>query len=50
MWIATCRGCGWHTSSPKRQLAASVFRLHIQAMRLAGPVGDAVVPVPPVAV
>jgi len=35
-WHATCQGCGWHTSSPKRQVAASVFRLHIQAMRAAG--------------
>jgi hypothetical protein len=52
MWNATCRGCGWQTSSPKRQLTASVFRLHIQAMRIAGRVVEAVVaaPEPPAAI
>jgi hypothetical protein len=39
-WTATCRGCGWQATSAKRQVAASMFRLHIQSMRVA-PVGNA---------
>jgi hypothetical protein len=46
-WNATCRDCGWQTSSPKRQLAASLFRVHILAMRMAVPIDGTADPTAP---
>lgn len=32
VWHATCRECGFRVSDPVRRRAASVYRVHIQAM------------------